>query len=584
VAAGFSAHDGLRGPSASPTERPVTRRPVTLRADRLRIACHVTTELPLLVVTGLQLVHGWRPLYDDAAISYRAWSVFTAHSPLVGHAVAVTGPTVYAPGPLEYWLLAVPVHIDPSQGALWGAALAAVVGMALAIEAAWSVGGRAASVAVSAGLLLLLATRPDLVLNPVWEPALGVVWLATTLVTGWAVATGRIAWWPVNVLAVAVTAQCQEFFAVPAVMLCLLCLPLALRARRRRSVGVPGPCWRPFAWGLVVGAVVWWPAVLNELTGTPGNLSLLWSTAHSTQKRIGLSWALGALASATRPVPAWVHIPVMTNGVDGFFYLVGLLSGPPWWAVVVLIGLLAAAVLARRRGHDNLAVGAAIALVASIGLVMAIADLPASEMATLSYLDMALWPVGMFAWAVLVWALLAVGAHGWRTLARSRTGQRSSGATVSMLSQRWRSVDPTRRRRWTAVTGALPLVVVGLIVLTTSGPQVATTAFRGVGGWSVVRATDDAAALVDRVAPRTPFDLGMVGGASSDQSFSVLTGVAYQLATRGLQPRVLGLATRDFGAWTEAVHPAPSIIIHLPGSLHPRRRQLWVSVQGAGDR
>ena len=52
-------------------------------------------------------------------------------------------------GPLLFWLLAVPVHLDTSHGALWGAALVCGASLSLAVEAMWSVKRFAATVAVA---------------------------------------------------------------------------------------------------------------------------------------------------------------------------------------------------------------------------------------------------------------------------------------------------------------------------------------------------------------------------------------------------------------------------------------------------
>ena len=86
-----------------------------------------------------RLVHaGWMPTGDDAAIALRSWNSLTAHGPLVGQATRLAH-GVFDPGPLEYWLLAIPVHISPNHGVLWGAAICCMAACSLAIEAAWAV-------------------------------------------------------------------------------------------------------------------------------------------------------------------------------------------------------------------------------------------------------------------------------------------------------------------------------------------------------------------------------------------------------------------------------------------------------------
>src|SRR5450631_663373 len=99
------------------------------RSDRwLRVLCHLAAELPLVVFGAVESARGWRPLFDNAGLAYRSFQVFSSHSPLVGHQMAVSAGShaVFGPGPLQSWILAVPVRVDPAQGALWGGVAAAV--------------------------------------------------------------------------------------------------------------------------------------------------------------------------------------------------------------------------------------------------------------------------------------------------------------------------------------------------------------------------------------------------------------------------------------------------------------------------
>src|ERR1035437_6606806 len=80
----------------------------------------------ILLPTVLEMARGWRALDDDATISLRSYQVLSLHPPLLGQFSTVsygTGHLLFDPGPLLYWLLAIPVHIDPAQGGLWGGAL-----------------------------------------------------------------------------------------------------------------------------------------------------------------------------------------------------------------------------------------------------------------------------------------------------------------------------------------------------------------------------------------------------------------------------------------------------------------------------
>ena len=60
-----------------------------------------------------------------------------ASPPLVGmlSTAGTVGHNIFDPGPLLFWLLAIPVRIDPAHGALWGAALLGGAAMSVAVEA-----------------------------------------------------------------------------------------------------------------------------------------------------------------------------------------------------------------------------------------------------------------------------------------------------------------------------------------------------------------------------------------------------------------------------------------------------------------
>ena len=106
----------------------------------VRVASHVVVWVTVLVSLGVELGHSWRPVGDNAAITSRAFQTFSLHPPVLGmlSTASGNGHTVYDPGPLLFWLLAIPVRIDAMHGSLWGAALLAGITLSLAVEAVWS--------------------------------------------------------------------------------------------------------------------------------------------------------------------------------------------------------------------------------------------------------------------------------------------------------------------------------------------------------------------------------------------------------------------------------------------------------------
>src|ERR1700678_317979 len=108
----------------------------------LRLGSHAVVWTLVLVPTVIQMADGWRAVRDDAMISIGAYRVFSSHSPTVGvwsQASQGRHHAFYDLGPLLFWLLAVPVRLDPDHGAIWGAALLCGAALSLSVEAAWSV-------------------------------------------------------------------------------------------------------------------------------------------------------------------------------------------------------------------------------------------------------------------------------------------------------------------------------------------------------------------------------------------------------------------------------------------------------------
>ena len=525
----------------------VSRPPDGREDTALRIVCHLAAELPLVVFGIAELARGWRPLFDNADLALRSYQVFSARSPLVGHqmAVSVGSRAVFGPGPLQSWVLAVPVRIDPAQGALWGSVVAAVMATALAIEATWSVGGWRGGAAAAGGVLVVALVRPEVVLDPVWNVWFAELFLVATFATAVAVAHGRLRWWPVTVVTASIAVQSQAAFAPPAVALCLIAPALALVLARRNATFRPG-------WLLVgcgVGALVWAAPLIQEFTGDPGNLTLL-VRAGASGPTIGVTRALRALGGATGVPPDWLHALPTGGGLAQFYGVAGLVQGPEWRGLAVLGVLATIGAVATVTGRTGLAVQAALTLVFAAGAVVTVATIPTAQFLVLGYLGVVLAPVGVAVAFTLVWAAADVG--------RSVAGRHRDGSFDAALEA------VTRAARWpvAAVLAGLSvaLLVSGLGQLDGTAPT--------LSGWSAVRVTDEAASAAAAVAPAGPFRL-RIDGPSDTFSFAVETGVAYQLVTRGLDPR----PTTPIGYPTFGRPPAggPTVVVEVPGPDGPVR-------------
>ncbi len=514
------------------------------------MVCHLAAEVPILVIAAVEMSRGWRPLFDDATIAWRSWDVFSPHSPLVGH-MTTSKQLAYGLGPLENWILAVPVRLDAGQGALWGAALACVVAAGLVTEAARSTVGWPGGIVASAAVLVVVITRPDLMLDLPWNPTVGIFGLMVAMAAGWAAASGRLGWWPVAVLGASLAAQCHELFVLPAAVICVASALVGLAARRAAGRPLGGRWWIV---GLAVGFATWLPPVIQQLTQQPGNFTLLWRSARGSASDLGIGPALGGLGAAVRPFPDWLHIPARNTPFAGLVATLDSFSGPKGWAIVVLCALGMVAVVAWRTGRRELGALSSIALAAALSTVASVALFPSDGIVNFNYLDVVWWPVGMLTWIVLGWALVCVVRRSVRAI-----GELTVRGTTARCSQ---------------AAGIVAVSTLGAAAVWTNVP-LTQTAF--LGGWSMVHTTEQAAAVVARVAPQGPFELQTTGGHSNLLSFAVETGAGYLLHVGGYQPRFQGLTANDFGSWTRSAPGQPIVTVHLTNVLPVRVAGVTVS-------
>ena len=507
----------------------------------LRVLCHLAAEVPLVVLGIVELARGWRPLFDNADLALRSYQVFSSHSPLVGHqmAVSVGSRAVFGPGPLQSWVLAIPVRIDPAQGALWGSVLAVVVGVALAVEAMWAVGGWRGAATAAAGVLVVALVRPEMVLDPVWNVWFAVLFLMAAYLTALAVATGRFRWWPVTVVLASIAVQSQAAYAPPALAVCVIAPVLGLALVRRGT----GPRWGWLAGGIGAGILVWAAPVVQELTHDPGNLTLL-VRASGAGPTIGTLGGLRALGGATRLPPDWLHPLPTGGGLAQFYGVARLVQGPGWWGLAVLTTMVVIGVVALGTGRRTLGALALLTAALAIGAVVTVASIPTSQFLVLGYLGAVLAPVGLAVWVTVVGAAAEVLS----TVVRPGALRSVDGGSMS----------GTDGARWPVAALLVGLAVGSTVSALGQTDGTAPT----LSGWSAVRATDQAATAAAAVAPHGAFRL-RVDGPSDAFSFAVESGVAYQLVTRGLDPR----PTTPVGYPTFGRPPAggPTVVVTVPG-------------------
>jgi len=537
----------------------------------VRVVCHVVAEVPFLAVALAQIVQGWRPTSDDAMIAIRSWAVFTSRPPLVGEVSQVSGcagQLAFHPGPLLYWMLAVPVRVDPAHGVLWGAAVWCAVAMAVCVEGAWAVRRAWGALAVAGAGVVLAATQPDVFVRSMWDPYFGVVWFGATCIAAWVVGKGRLRWWPVLVLAASVAAQTHLEYSVPAALLAIVA---PLPHVRRWLGGADGRTWLPV--GTVVGAACWAAPLVQQVSGHPGNLSLLMRCVGG-QRTMGGRFGLETLGAAVVPPPLWFHHP------PGSFGVVHVLTARPAGAGIAILAALALVSVVTWTTHRrDLAVLAAVALVVAGSTVWEFAVQPTSTVLDLSYLDVLLWPVGMLVWGVAALSVVEVVAT-WRGASR-RWGL--FGAARSPASRQLDHRLLPKRAGAALLWGVTAAVLVGGTVnasFLAGGAMSQVT--QEVGGRGTFRAVSALATAAERVVPRGPLIISISAQNAMD-SYVLLYGALWVLISQGRQATAPGFYANTISppAYTVPGEPWVALRVRADGSVASAE---IVSRSGAGVR
>src|SRR5215470_9881792 len=394
----------------------------------VRLTAHIAIWVPFAYALVRSLERGWVALSDFAIIALRSWDVLTAHGPLVGQATRL-GQGKFDLGPLEYWLLTVPVHLDPQHGSLWGAALWCMLAGSLAIEAAWSVAGMLEGLAASGIILGVIAWNPLIAAAPSWNPSLGAMFFLATLATAWAVMSGNRGWWPVLVVSASIAAQAHLMFALASVSIVVLAFIIALIDSIRSGAGYRGYRWAVI--GVIAAAASWAAPLVQQFTTRPGNMIVLLSNQGGPGA--GLTFGLRALAGATEP-PAYWWKPLNSLGYLGLVWRRSAGFGV-FSVVLVAVVLIIALWMLRSRRTASLA---ALTLLLSVAVAVTFADIPAAAIAattstgsSLTYLMTPLFPAGVLTWLIVATTLVLAGKQ---LLSQARQRAPAPGGTPGRAS------------------------------------------------------------------------------------------------------------------------------------------------------
>lgn len=399
----------------------------------LPLATGVAAAIPVIDSTIKAGRAGWQPAGDDGIISTRAWDVLTAHTPLVGQyseaGLVVHGQIMHSPGPMLYWLLALPARFgDVSSLAVTMGVVnsLAIVGCVLLARRR---GGLALMFATAVGIALMCQSLPAEAMHDVWNPAAGLFPFLLLVFVCWSLACGECWLLPLAALLASFVVQTHLMYAAPAtVLLAVGCGALALDthplARARSRLRTPGrrghqaspalahtPPRRGRLWPWALAAVVvlaacWWPPALDEIEHSPGNLTVVVRTAEHHGPALGASVGWRAVVRSVGLRPWWLYRPA-----SEWERKADVRTAPSALAqdsTIAILGLLAlVGAIAVRAGRRDLAVGALIGLGLSLAIALE-ADFNPSTRLLAETLGYTMWwgsELGLWVWLTLAWAL-----------------------------------------------------------------------------------------------------------------------------------------------------------------------------------
>jgi hypothetical protein len=511
------------------------------RATVLRITAHLAVWTPFIYGAASSIQGGWRPIADDASIALRSWDALTRYGPLVGQASKLAH-GAYDLGPLQYWLLALPVHLDPGHGALWGAALWCMLACSLTIEAAWAVARGIGAFFAALTVLAVVLWIPEVTTEPLWNPWFGMMFFVAAFAAGWAVMCGRRAWWPVLVIAASISAQAHLVYAIASAALIVVAFVIGLADTIRSHAS--------YRWalaGLAAAIGCWTAPLVQQFTTSPGNLTTIFTSGRTTGPQGGLTFGLKAIAASVRVPPVSSMRLTSLPGI----YPVANYSAVAGAAVLLLMAVIAVAA-ARYLQSRRTVMLAIVSLVACVATVITLADFPLSSITqkTTAYHSLNYLMTPMVMVGVLVW--LAAGTFlmltGQRVIARARgmaAAQEAQGGEPTPAAQRTAA-------HWAVAASALGVVaVVGLTSWASSGvpgsrrnlagtPQIVSLASRHIEA---------------RLPHRRPFSLAVV---IYDKHIRrhVTFGLVYALKSAGYLPEVADKYAWQLGTVYERSGPS----------------------------
>jgi hypothetical protein len=382
-------------------------RLVNLRARQQLLISAVVTS-PLVLAAVLLTQRPWAPVLDMAMTELRVRDVGGSHTPLIGLPGRIGNfPDQGShPGPASFYLLA-PVY-RLAGGTAYGLELGSIVINSVVIGLIVWIGRRldrtrgmlvmAAVVAVAIrGYGMTVLTHP-------WNPYFPVLIWILVLVAAWAALAGDHSMAVIVAVAGSVAAQTHVPYLLNALAVNALVLGvLVARVARVRPI-VSAPALRSLLVTVAAGALMWLPALIDQLIRDPGNVRMLVRhfASDPPEPAIGTGTGVELFFRHLDAVSAFADLFV--HG-DSFVHRSGLRGGSGVLGALVFVLWIAAAVFAVRRRERRL-----MALHAVLAAALAAGGLSMLRIFGKVWYYLTLWAWGTMLMVVvsLVWTALVL--------------------------------------------------------------------------------------------------------------------------------------------------------------------------------